>query len=306
MQHDVDLVAARRGILDALARVRGQAVCERSPRTIRDVVQTRTSTHRCVLGPLTSTVHLESAKIRNQRQACSGGKCPHCIDHYVVKFMLRALRLWKFQRHVYRATFPAESWRNRPAERFRREHPLHVWVLVDDTRVVLSPEPFEGSEQVNAAAALFEALLSSPCAGQRRYGFAYSAERREREAADAEPKPPTRISTRVSRDYTLEGLANRYSVGIGRALLWQTEHGDRGSAFSAADTADVTEDEVPKAVEVVQALKSEYKEERRRDKEAREMAKYVVARLAEGAEGDIVQILFERTEQTVAVSATRA
>ena len=272
------VAAARQAILHLIDAVRHEAECRASPRTVRDIVQTRPTSRRCVLGAVMSTVYVQKGAIRNQRSACSGGKCAHCVDHWLVTVMLRALRLWGFPDLIYRVEFTEAAWRNKRAEvtRFRRTHPLFLSVRNGDRRIAFSPEPIDGGERVDPSAVL-DALLDSPYSGQHRFAFAQSEAKRERdqEIADEDTsteKPEARISTRVPRDYTLEGLANRYSVAVGRALDWQTEHGKRGAPFSAADTTEgLSENEVVSAAETCQELKTEWLQERDLDLQVRRL-----------------------------------
>ena len=245
-----------------------------TPGTLGHVVAQGRTTRRCVLGPIVSTVRRSDVSVRNRRLACVGGKCPWCVDWWIVeKVMLRALRLWEFSAVVYRVEWDAEAWPNeQAARRYRAEHPLHLRVRNGSTFVTFSPAP-SGGDAVETVPALLEAVLDAPYKG-RRYEFARSQERRDREAVigGSEESPEADVySTRVPRAYDLEALRRRYAPAVEGD--WEREPGQRGTPFTAADTASVAEDRIDLAVEINLALRDELALERGREREAARMAR---------------------------------
>ena len=255
----------RRITLHLLSGIRAQEPEYRGavPRTVRDVVLERPITRRCVIGPISSSV--SAAHIRNQRGACAGYKCPHCVDYRMSQDVTRILRIWRYPSEVYSRRFSAEDWGRRTQEmnRLRAAHPLRAQVnLENGDLVILSPEPIPESECLPALPALVDALLqthSAPGRGSRRFVLARTTECQAAEASIEEQDDgrESRLWTQVASHHDLPSVKRRYDAALRDDGRWLTEIGRRGTPFSQSDERAISEEQHSTAVQVWNELRDE-------------------------------------------------
>jgi hypothetical protein len=289
----------RRAVLQLLDGIRTNLPAHTLPAqsTVRDVVLTRPRTYRCVLGALSSSV--STSRIRNQRSACAGYKCPHCIDYRLCTDTVRFMRLWGFPTEIYQRTFTAQEWEARRGEArsIRTEHPFYLCVRsATGDRIMLSPDPITDCERLPTIPALVAAFMAAPVRG-RRFDLARSQERR---AADADISAEDqgragggdteRLWGRVASHHNLESVDRAYDTALRDYASWATEHGARGAPFSAADERAITEVQHPVAVRVWHELRAEHIDELEQQNDTRRILREsaetvaLLQRLATGAE----------------------
>ena len=266
----LDLSFVRRRVCDLLdiCRSEGTFVGGRNDRvTVLDTAQTPRTTKRCILGPFSTSVSTSKKHVHNKRDTCKGYKCEHCIDYALVKDTYRFLRLWESPSHIYRRVIPSTEWTGRIARQLKSSLPLYLGVYgAHGEHTLLSPEPFEGAERVEAIPALVSAFLAAPNAG-KRFSLSRSEVRQERDQVlkdeREERRDKTEYHTRVSRDHSLASLRAAYTDALNRTPEeWIREFARRGMPFSAADLLrNLTDEEVEAALGVFAALRDERAEE---------------------------------------------
>jgi hypothetical protein len=195
--------------------------------TVRDILRTDPSTPFCALGKAMHLSHREQGVVQNLYARRRGGKCPHCVDYWLLQILRRALFLWDFPSVLYRHVFTSDQeWRQSARGRnLRAAYPEQfLWIRTGDdgAREVFTPGGAVGGEPVeNPVGAILEALLRAPAAGKRRFG-----------GLPRESKAATEWHAfELPEGTTPEDACAICEGALGRQLSWEFDTRRRGGAY---------------------------------------------------------------------------